>query len=300
MYRKASKGWVKHMDFMLWDLACLYLAFFLVYYMRNREFCLLKSPLYRRMALVLFCAQAFAGIFCDTFKNVLKRGYYQELIATFRHLFLITTFAVFYLFMAQEGNAYSRLILVFTGVVDFFISYSVRCIWKKHILQRGMDKGSRSLLILTSRAMLDAVAQNVKKNNYEKFYIAGIALIDADMVGQVVEGIPIVANAGTVLDYVCRRWVDEVFINLPKELPLPEELINQLIEAGVTTHLTLMCVYELEGKKQNVERLGNYTVLTSSITRVSLSILQNSKRKRRGDTVWITICRLCILARRVI
>lgn len=265
MYRKANKGWTKHLDFMLLDLACLYLSFFLVYCARNGSIHLLGNPLYRRMVLVLFFAQIFVSIFCSTFKNVLKRGYYQEFTATFRHLFLITMFSVFYLFMAQEGSAYSRLVLVFTGVVDFFVSYVVRCVWKKHILRRGLDGGSRSLLILTSQPMLDTVVENVKKNNYERFHLAGIALVDADMVGQSVDGVPVVANAETVLDFVCRQWVDEVFINLPKEQPLPDTLMNQFIEAGVTTHLKLMRVHDLEGKKQNVERLGSYTVLTSSI-----------------------------------
>ena len=145
------------------------------------------------------------SIFCSSFKNVLKRGYYQELKATFRHLFLITMFAVFYLFMAQEGSDYSRLVLVFTSVIDFFVSYFVRCCWKKHILKRNLNGGNRSLLILTGKAMLPTVVQNVKKNNYEKFNLVGIALIDADLIGQQIGGVSVVANADTVLEYVCRE-----------------------------------------------------------------------------------------------
>ena len=43
-----------------------------------------------------------------------------------------------------------------------------------------------------------------------------------------------------VAEYVCREWVDEVFINLPKDMPLPQELMDDFIEMGVTVHLKLI------------------------------------------------------------
>ena len=59
MYRKANEDWTKHMDFILWDLTCLYLSFFLVYCVRNKSVDLFGNPLYGCMVLVLFCAQFF-------------------------------------------------------------------------------------------------------------------------------------------------------------------------------------------------------------------------------------------------
>ena len=77
--------------------------------------------------------------------------------------------------------------------------------------------------------------------------------------------ITVVANADTVADYVCREWVDEVFVNLPDDAPYPETLLNQLTEMGAVVHMKLAKTSNLIGEKKFVERLGIYTVLTTSI-----------------------------------
>ena len=81
--------------------------------------------------------------------------------------------------------------------------------------------------------------------------------------------ITVVANADTVADYVCREWVDEVFVNLPDDAPYPEMLLNQLTEMGAVVHMKLAKTSNLIGEKKFVERLGIYTVLTTSINYVT-------------------------------
>ena len=121
------------------------------------------------------------------------------------------------------------------------------------------------MIIVTSEGMMDTVIDNIRSNNYEGFQFKGIALLDADRIGETVSDVSVVASQDNVEEYVCREWVDEVFINLPKEIPLPKDMMNHFIEMGVTVHLKLIEMSKLEGEVQRVERLGSYTVLTSSI-----------------------------------
>ncbi len=72
-----------------------------------------------------------------------------------------------------------------------------------------------------------------------------------------------------MVEYVCREWVDEVFINIPESEPYPAELLDKFIEMGVVVHMKLAKSQNLLGKKQFVEHLGTYTVLTTSINSVS-------------------------------
>ena len=60
-----------------------------------------------------------------------------------------------------------------------------------------------------------------------------------------------------------------MFVNLPGDIPLPQDLLNDFIEMGVTVHLKLVEVAKLRGQKHQVERMGTYTVLTSSINMAS-------------------------------
>ena len=270
MYKKATLGWLKHWDFMILDLICLQVAFISAYFIRHGVHLAYENKLYRNMAFVLFLIQVCVTFFGESFKNVLKRGYYKEFTATFKHVCQIILIAVFYLFATQTGEGYSRITLVLTGIIYAVISYIARILWKKYLKTKGvLGKGNRSLLIITSEEMMDTVIDTIRNNNYEDFQIKGISLLDADRVGERINDVPVVATLENVEEYVCREWVDEVFLDLPKEVPLPRDLINDFIEMGITIHLKLIEMAKLEGEVQRVERLGSYTVLTSSINMAS-------------------------------
>lgn len=266
MYQKAGKGWLKHLDFMIIDVICLVLAYFIAYCIRQGFSNPLGSTLYRSMALILLSLEVIVIFFFETLKNVLKRGVYREFIITIKHDCLVIVLASFYLFVFQLGTEYSRIVLMLTGGLYFLLSYITRLSWKKVLRsKKTLERARRSLMIITTESYLDVVIDNIKHDSYSGFRVTGIAVVDHDMTGQEVGGVPIVASLSTALDYVCREWVDEVFVNLPASEPLCEELINQCLEMGVTVHLRLVKVTNLLGQKQLVERMGNYTVLTTSI-----------------------------------
>lgn len=270
MYRKADKGWMKHLDFTLIDAMCLQLAYIAAYFVRHGVHWPYGSQLYRNMVLVFLLIQIFVTFFGESFKNVLKRGYLKEFTSTIKHVCLVILIAAFYLFATQQGEEYSRITLIMTGILYAVITYAGRIFWKKYLLTRGEGgRGKRSLLILTSMDMVEEVVENIRCNNYECFRIVGVTLLDADWTGKIIHGVKIVANKDTVAEYVCREWVDEVFVNLPKSMPLPQALIDCFIDMGVTIHLKLIQMGQLNGQIQHVERLGTYTVLTSSMNMAS-------------------------------
>ena len=107
--------------------------------------------------------------------------------------------------------------------------------------------------------------RNIKEHNFEMFSIAGLVIIDEDMTGKNICGIPVVAMEKTAANYVCREWIDEVFVNVSPEYSYPQKLIDQFMETGVTVHLNLARISESLGSKQLGEKVGNYTVLTTSM-----------------------------------
>ena len=271
MYRKADRGWLKHWDFTLIDAICLQAAYVAAYWLRHGFGWPYVNQLYCNMAFVFVLIQIFVTFFGESFKNVLKRGYYREFSSAVKHVCLVILIGAFYLFATQKGENYSRLTLVLTGVIYLGFTYAARIGWKRWLKARGVGaRGRRSLLILTSRTMVDTVVQNILANNYEGFQVVGVALIDDDKNNEkTYRGVAVVANGETVAEYVCREWVDEILVNLPEEIPLPQKLLNDFIEMGVTVHLKLVEVAKLSGKKHHVERIGTYTVLTSSINMAS-------------------------------
>ena len=269
MYRKDNDGWLKHADFIIWDMICLQVAFLLAYMISGNGFNPYINMLYRNMAVFIEFIDLIILVTSNTLRGVLKRGHYVEFMITIKHCIVVGVVSIMFLFLLQKGQEYSRLALILLIVLYIVISYPVRELWK-HKLKSKMDEGSeRALLIVATSDIAEQVVRNIKANNYARYVIAGVAIIDYDWVGSVVDGVDVVADAESAPMYVCREWVDEVLIVTSGTVPYPKELIEQFTETGVTVHLSLAKISNVPGKKQFVEKIGNYTVLTTSMNYAS-------------------------------
>ena len=269
MYRKDSEEWLKHIDFIILDMICLQLAYILAIAISGYGFNPYATIIYRNMAVFLELADLVVIFAYGTMKSVLKRGYYQDFAVTLKHSIMVGALAIIYLFLIQQGQYFSRMALVLTVVIYLIFTYLVREFWKKFLRKKMEDGGERKLLIVTSEAVAEQVVANMQQNNYARYTLAGAAVIDADWTGKRINGVPVVANEETAPMYVCQEWIDEVLIVIPEALRYPSELIEKLTETGVTIHLNLAKITNIPGKKQFVEKVGNYTVLTTSINYAS-------------------------------
>ena len=275
MYRKDYTGWIKHADFILLDLICLQIAFVLAYALSGYGWNPYQNLLYRNMAVFIEIFDLVVLLAMGTLKNVLKRGFYKDFLITVQHGVSLAAFILLYLFLLQEGHLYSRLALILNIGIYILLTYVVREAWK-YMLHRQMVEGENekcSLLLVVSADVADAVVESMRENNYARYKIAGLTVIDQNMIGQYVDDVPVVADMETAAEYVCRQWIDEVLIVTSGLVPYPKELIEQFTETGVTVHLNLAKVKSVPGKRQFVEKIGDYTVLTTSINYASTRAL---------------------------
>ena len=269
MYKKSVQGWLKHLDFMILDVVCLWVSFTIAFGMRHGTFDIFANSLYRDMMWSMALMDILVIFFFDSLKNVLKRGFYREFTITVKQTCLITLCSVFYLFVFKEADDYSRLVLGYTAALYLLISYIIRCIWKYCLHRYFGGAGKRSLLIVTVADTVDVVIDNIKNKNYADYVVTGVCVLDENDKGRIIDGVTVVADKEDLVEYVCREWVDEVFINIPESEPYPTELLDKFTEMGVVVHMKLAKSQNLLGKQQFVERLGTYTVLTTSINSVS-------------------------------
>lgn len=263
MYEKNLEGGSKHFDFMILDLLCLQLAFVLSYLFRHG----LTNPygelMYRNMADFLIITDIAVIFFGETLKDVLRRGYWKELTITVKQAVIIELLVTLYLFSTKKSEAYSRIMIYIMGILYVALNYLVRLAWKKLLRKRMQNNIEHSLLLVVTKEKAEQVVQNIRDNSLVKFHIAGLVIADEDLTGQEIAGIPVVASQETVIDYVCKEWVDEVFIEYTSEQLIPETLLEQFTETGVAVHLSLARVSL--GREKTVGKIGDYTVLTSSL-----------------------------------
>lgn len=160
-------------------MICLQLAYVLAYAISGYGFDPYETIIYRNMAVFLELADLVMIFVYGTMKGVLKRGYYRDFVVTLNHAIMVGALAVLYLFLLQEGQDFSRLTLMLTIIIYLVMTYVVRELWKK-LRKQMKDGGERKLLIVTSEDVAEQVVLSMQENNYARFSLAGVAVIDAD------------------------------------------------------------------------------------------------------------------------
>lgn len=271
MYQKSRASWLKHFDFLILDLLCVNLSFvaaFLLKYRGNVEYFDITET--ERFIIVINIIAVLVALLSRSYKNILKRGYVKEIKSVINYVILVFLSSVFYLFAINSYTSNAlRDIVYIMAIVLLFIDYACRILWKRILRHKLRNKADRSMLIVTTSNIAEKVVSNLKKNEFETYKLTGIVLTDKNLTGKKIKGIPVVAGVSDAADYACREWIDEIFVNIPNDKVYPEKLISEFETMGLVIHDSLVNRSNVDPKRQMVERIGNYTVLTSTVNTIS-------------------------------
>lgn len=252
---------MKHLDFILLDVIGLQLAFMLAYLIRHASLMPYKDANYLSMAVVLAAADVFVAVLFDTMHHILQRSKWMELVSMVKHAVFVFVLLVVYLFSAKASSDYSRIVLYLTFVFHIPFGYALRQGWKWFVLKKGVRVESRSLLLVTEAAKAPGMLDNLQLVGQ---MVTALILTDGTAEQGDVSGVPVVAALDDAAEYICRTWVDEVLIASSEAEEQTRLLSEQCQQMGVTVHRTLLQTLP-EAGKQFVEKMGDYTVLTSTI-----------------------------------
>lgn len=210
MYKKNNQGWIKHIDFILWDTAVLQVAFVMAYAIRQGGSMPYASGIYRTLAVMLVAVNILIAAIFNTMHNVMKRGYYREAAQTLKQALLVFVGIVLYIFSTQTGEAYSRATLYLTAIFHLVLGYGVRLAWKPTVRRLGKNSQKAAMILVADEKHTPEILDRVSSTDDVEY--VGIILSNRDGTGEEILGVPVVASLETAGDYICRAWVDEVFV----------------------------------------------------------------------------------------
>ncbi len=268
MYSRKNKSWVKHLDFTIIDLICIELALVIAYFWRfvwkidsDAD---VNVDIYIRMAILLFFIDLCVIFFTESYTGILRRNKYQELRATVMHCFVVFGVYLIYMYATKQSALYSRQLLFAYLVLVIIFEYFARVTWKRVIRQRKLkDKNKAEMLVVAETHTVERCLYEIAHNKYTDFKVVGVVVVDEDMEGQEIQGVPVIANANNFLEYVRTNVVDEVYID-GNTRSSSEALASTLVELGVTVHISLVHTTQIMPNKI-LENYGNYVVLTTSM-----------------------------------
>ncbi len=268
MYSKKKRSWVKHLDFTLVDILCIMLALLIAYVWRFEWNFDLDSnvnvDLYIRMAIMLVLIDIFVIFFTESYSGILRRNKYQELRATILHCFIVFGVYLIYMYATKQSEMYSRQLLFTYLVLVVIFEYIGRVLLKRVIRRQKLkDKNKSEMIVVAESDTVERCLDEIAHNKYTDFKVVGVVVVDADLEGQTIQGIPVVASADDFLEYVRTNVVDEVYID-GNTRASSEALANTLVELGVTVHISLVHTNYMM-PNMVLENYASYVVLTTSM-----------------------------------
>ncbi|AEB30208.1 putative priming glycosyl transferase [Carnobacterium sp. 17-4] len=266
MYKIANSGWLKHFDFMLFDILLLEAAFISAYKIRFGFSSLIETPNYSVLGVILPILHIFIVFFTEEYSGILKRGYLKEFKAVLQHNLILFAMLTSYLFATQQSVYYSRSVFFIIFGINIIFSCMGRAFVKKALLfAYSNEKNLRYMLVVTStKVEVEKIMRQLQEGKYNNYVVKGLVIVDDDMESHTIKGVPVVANNDTLYEYLRVNTVDGVFINLHNSHNEMDEIATKLVEMGVTVHISLTHLSS-EMPNKVVEEINGFTVLTTSI-----------------------------------
>ena len=270
MYKKRSSSWMKHLDFIVLDILCIQAALLVAYIFRNGFRNPFVETTYQQMMVIVTSTDIVIVFLVQSYKGILRRGYFQEFKETLYHVSLTIMGFILFNFITKTGEQYSRMVVILMWEISIILCYITRIYRKKKIKLRALvsGKGRKSMLVIIDQENAEKFIQRICRNNFDDRQLNGIIILDRDMTGTDICKIPVVASKENAVAYMCQNWVDEVITCYHDNQEELSPILEDCREMGITVHTAIMeCGWD-SGKKR-VENVCGYTVVTSYLSAVS-------------------------------
>lgn len=266
MYRKISKGWLKHWDFELADLICIEIAFFMAYVLRHRGVLAATMDWYAKLGVVMLFIQCLVMFFGKSYKGIIHRNAWAELGAVIQHVTIVEGVFIVYEFIMKETDSLSRYVILVSWGLSVVLCYTVRLLLKAFVRNNlSSEKHQAKMLLLTRRTQAVNTMNKLMAKPFQEYRITAIALPAADTEGgPIAENMDMLYGEEQLWDYLRVNIVDEVYIDTFNNKEELKDLLDKLLAMGITVHIGMSFLPE-ELPNKFVEKMGKAHAITTSI-----------------------------------
>ena len=283
MYKKKTSGWSQHMDFMGLDILCLELAWLGSSLIRVPFGELIRDINFWALSIGMAFIDLLIMVLMDSYHSVIRRDSYRELGGVLKQTVYLTVGLIMFVLMLRNDAIDLTHVLIPTLPVYILLCFNMRVLWKEHLRKRLHLKNRTGMLVVAEKNRLRDVITALINHNYNSYRFVGAALLENEgdiqeaekelqhiMQGdQEIEALSVVANRSTLIQYLINSWVDEVYLDTPAGQLMPVELINEIMSMGITVHVAMNSMDQLEARHKNVEWVCGQATITTSLGYVS-------------------------------
>ncbi len=263
MYKRYRHEWTKHLDFIVIEEISLQIAYVMAMWLRFRGMPY-SEGIYRELGFILVILDFAVVMSLNTMHNVLKRGYFLELVETLKNCLAVFAFAVVFMYAFKVSEDYSRILLFVTLILHVIISYVTRVLWKLVLSRTKINEGRKySMLAVLDPELAEETLKSLTGNQGDIYRVVGMVFTKGDERSEVCS-VPVVSSIDGASEYICREWIDSVYIGCSRITPQIDKLMEDCHQMTITMHFAVSNVAHMGNNPFRNSIAGN-TVLTSAI-----------------------------------
>lgn len=190
-----------------------------------------------------------------------KRTLMQETVSVFKTNIILAAIIAIYQLLDKSSVDFPRGLYVLTIIINVILMLIVREVIKLYLTKKYRNK--KRLLVITTSDRADRIVDKYSSVDNWANRLYGIAVIDKDMKGDSINGVPVVANVHDMMTYMKNEIVDEVYISIRQDKA--EELsavVMQLEDMGIIVHIKLETLDAYKDYDMKLEKMGKTPVVT--------------------------------------
>ena len=190
-----------------------------------------------------------------------KRTLMQETVSVFKTNIILAAIIAIYQLLDKSSVDFPRGLYVLTIIINVILMLIVREVIKLYLTKKYRNK--KRLLVITTSDRADRIVDKYSSIDNWANRLYGIAVIDKDMKGDNINGVPVVANVNDMMTYMKNEIVDEVYISIRQDKA--EELsavVMQLEDMGIIVHIKLETLDAYKDYDMKLEKMGKTPVVT--------------------------------------
>ncbi len=197
-------------------------------------------------------------------KDFLKRSRLEELLYIIKINLIFLAVASVIMFIGDDSNSVSRGAYIFAVLFNIIIMYAFHFLFKIYVknVYAGRKKNTQMFVITTEDRAEKTIRRFLDNPDWIN-KIHAMAVIDAEAVGTEIQGVRVVADVYSMIDYVRKEAIDEVFIDVPYHTGRSmRKYIMEFENMGVVVHLNIEKFEAFEDFNKSLNMLGDIPVVT--------------------------------------
>ena len=261
----------RHWDFLLLDVLTYSLAYYLAVQIRRSLDIkrITHGELFLTYGLVGLLVYAVVELANQNLNNIFSRSIFQEIKEVGRQMVMSWSIYTVILFLQKEAHHFSRTLYVITFFACFICILVVRTLWKNVVKFSKVRKVfCPKLLIICDADQSQVVLNRILPGSFENQYIIDAVITNEGGVSDYNDWYPILHGLQHVKGFLNDKRIQAAYVEL-RNADEEKIIIKQLLDVGILIHRSLgdSCFHYVS---QNIEELGNRSVITIADTQVSL------------------------------